>query len=297
VTRAYALPSDTGTGAFEVFHLSEGWCLMRSFHQFAPDTSGQWFPLGEFEIDLGRPALVLYVCRSSSAALADAETGRSWQFGQGLSAVVRRTTGRFGLQVQGGCDSVLMALVVAEDLLAVPLGAEVFGRFVEQLGLGIAPSFSVRLLSQGVENALFDSLSKTLPGLAHSFFLQAKVTETVAVLMQYLSNEPAAESYASIRVREIHSRLLSGRQRTPLLADLAEETGVPAKDLSDEFHKLYGRSLAAFLYERRMEEARAALVETSVPLTELALRFGFAEAATFGQAFRKHFGVTPESLR
>jgi AraC-like DNA-binding protein len=53
----------------------------------------------------------------------------------------------------------------------------------------------------------------------------------------------------------------------------------------------------ALLERVRMTRARALIVETGTPLTEIALDVGYSDAAHFTRAYKRHFGEPPSALR
>jgi transcriptional regulator GlxA family with amidase domain len=46
-----------------------------------------------------------------------------------------------------------------------------------------------------------------------------------------------------------------------------------------------------------LKEAHRLLVETTLPIQQIALRVGYPQATNFTTAFRERFGVSPRQLR
>lgn len=67
------------------------------------------------------------------------------------------------------------------------------------------------------------------------------------------------------------------------------------------WHRLYravrGETAARTVERLRLERAAALLTETTLPLTRIAARSGFANVATFGRAFARSYGVPPGRFR
>jgi AraC-like DNA-binding protein len=59
-----------------------------------------------------------------------------------------------------------------------------------------------------------------------------------------------------------------------------------------------GESVGAFIRRRRLERSRADLLaHPRRPITDIALRWGFASPSAFTRAFRAWFDLTPSRLR
>jgi AraC family transcriptional regulator len=63
------------------------------------------------------------------------------------------------------------------------------------------------------------------------------------------------------------------------------------------FKAATGEAPHGFLQRRRMERAKRLLIETQMPVAELALACGFSSQSHFTVSFRKHVGLTPSKYR
>ena len=70
-----------------------------------------------------------------------------------------------------------------------------------------------------------------------------------------------------------------------------------ATTLKTVFKSVYGNSLAAHMKEHRMEKAVRLLLETGLPIAEVARRVGYDSQSKFTAAFKSSYGVLPTEYR
>jgi len=93
-------------------------------------------------------------------------------------------------------------------------------------------------------------------------------------------------------------RLMEAHIDQPLtVAAVAKRAGVTARTLELIFDKSIGESPGAYYQRLRMNAARRLVLDTGVPMADIAARTGFASAAAFSRAFSKMFGKPPVALR
>ncbi|HBS77189.1 MAG: hypothetical protein CMK99_15740 [Pseudomonas sp.] len=119
-------------------------------------------------------------------------------------------------------------------------------------------------------------------------------------LLEHTGIVPLTPSRAGARLE--HARLLVQRHLEDVTyspAQLADALGMSRRSLYEVFHQ-YGTTPARFIRQVRLENARSDVLSngTDAPtMTEVALRNGFNDSASFSRAFRNAFGVTPSALR
>ena len=95
-------------------------------------------------------------------------------------------------------------------------------------------------------------------------------------------------------VRElIHAHL----DRPLRVTDLAEAAGVHRVHLGRVFRARYGESIGAYHRRLRIEWAARELAREDAPLSDVALRAGFADQSHFTRFFRRAMGITPHAYR
>lgn len=81
------------------------------------------------------------------------------------------------------------------------------------------------------------------------------------------------------------------------LSDVAASVGVHPATLARAYRRTFRCSVGEKVRRLRVEHAARELVETSEPLTEIALRAGFYDQSHFTNVFRRYLGVTPARYR
>lgn len=85
--------------------------------------------------------------------------------------------------------------------------------------------------------------------------------------------------------------------RNILVTELAEYFGYHQKYLSTFFKEMSGMQLKQYLMRERMEYAKAALMDSTKTVTEIAEGMGFDDHHNFSHAFKKVTGLTPTEYR
>lgn len=103
---------------------------------------------------------------------------------------------------------------------------------------------------------------------------------------------PREEHLAALR-----DRVLAALPRALAVDDVARTAGMSRSHFSHDFRARTGQSPAEAMLRIRLEEAERRLRFTDEKLAAIATACGFADANHFGKAFRRHYGMTPGTLR
>jgi AraC family transcriptional regulator len=97
------------------------------------------------------------------------------------------------------------------------------------------------------------------------------------------------------RMRLLRERILSN-VAAPSLTDLAELSGMTVRHLSRTFKAETGITPGQYINAVRVQHARTLLSQTSLSLTDIAHRLGFATSASFSNAFQRATGLKPRQI-
>jgi AraC-like DNA-binding protein len=200
-------------------------------------------------------------------------------------------------------DFVPPSCMHAFEIKSQVFGTAVFFGDMHASGLPDAPlHLRVRdALAQGEATTLLEQLGREVEG--DRPFRERAVHHMAGLLAVWLarqaetSTEPVRDSAARKLVRRftetVEARLYTGQG----VADYAEALGVTPTHLSRVCRECCGRSASDILADRVSYEARRLLVETSLPVKQVAQILGFGSAAYFTRAFQSRTGQTPTQFR
>lgn len=96
-------------------------------------------------------------------------------------------------------------------------------------------------------------------------------------------------------------RCLSKVHRAPAehwtVEAMALEAGMSRTVFAERFASLMGMTPLNYVTHWRMQEARRKLIDTELPLIDIAEGVGYGSEAAFSRAFKRQFDVTPGELR
>lgn len=110
----------------------------------------------------------------------------------------------------------------------------------------------------------------------HLFFTpweMAKIHDARAILQSYISKKP------------------------PRVKSLARLVALNEFKLKTGFRQYYNAGMFEWLMEQKMQHAKQLILNTNQPIKEISAMIGYPLTTNFITAFRRHFGVTPGTLR
>ena len=135
------------------------------------------------------------------------------------------------------------------------------------------------------------SMNVQLHGLLMLFYLSAEHSRLRP------EGTPERRLNRSEVMRQVKFYLTQNYASQVSLEQLARRFEISTANLSRLFRNEFGVGFSRFLTALRLESAAALLHNTSLPVSEVALRSGFNASGYFIRSFRKHFGVTPKNYR
>ncbi|MBL8581292.1 MAG: GlxA family transcriptional regulator [Rhizobiaceae bacterium] len=81
------------------------------------------------------------------------------------------------------------------------------------------------------------------------------------------------------------------------VAAIARRAGITARTLEKAFIKAIGETPGAYYLRLRLSAARRLVLDTRLPMADIAGRAGFSSAAAFSRAFSQMFEISPTAMR
>lgn len=135
------------------------------------------------------------------------------------------------------------------------------------------------------------------PGLAQATMVEMIAGQLMIELYrsQQSSSERCGGGLAGWQLRLVDEHLRE-KLHDVGLSDLAALCGISVRHLTRAFRVSKGCSLGAYIAQKRMEHAQAALIEGQT-IKAIAPRLGFSSVASFTSAFKRDLGVSPAAFR
>jgi AraC family transcriptional activator of pyochelin receptor len=162
-------------------------------------------------------------------------------------------------------------------------------RYFERSG---TPTAAMQMAVQAILHCPFQGLTQRL-------YLESKVWELMALLIEDLKTTPDSVSPPALKaddVERIHyaSNILRHQlTQPPSLIELARAVGINDHKLKVGFRQVFGTTVFGYLHEQRMERSRQLLESGDLSVTAAAEAVGFASRGHFAAAFRRKYGVNP----
>jgi len=102
---------------------------------------------------------------------------------------------------------------------------------------------------------------------------------------------------AAWQIRKLQAYIANGIDSGISLAELAAVAKLSTSYFSVAFKASFGLSPHAYVMERRVEHAKNQILNTELPLCEIALNCGLADQAHLSRVFKRVTGMTPSTWR
>lgn len=154
-----------------------------------------------------------------------------------------------------------------------------------------------------IKNALYRLANEVMePGFGSAVLVEALgdflLVELARYLRRSLQAQPAARGgLAPWQLRRVTDYVESLVDPAPTVTQLAELCNVSPRHLRRAFKQTTGQTISDYVRDTRLQKAKNLLVETHLPLKEIAYRLGFSSPSSFSIAFSKATGATPKNYR
>jgi AraC family transcriptional regulator len=105
-----------------------------------------------------------------------------------------------------------------------------------------------------------------------------------------------SEGLSSLQVQRVIDFIEANLDNSLTNGRLAHVAGISSSYMQREFKISRGTSVHRYVMERRVERARALLMQRSLPASEIALAAGFSHQSHMARWIRRVLGVAPRDL-
>lgn len=154
-------------------------------------------------------------------------------------------------------------------------------------------------------SAVHQVLACPFTGGTRRAYIRSRYLEILALIYQAAVALPAEPDGIGLSISpclaeaaaRVAQRVTDRFDHMDSLDDLAREAGVSRTRLTQGFRALTGTSIEAYWQQARMDHARDCLSVHGLSVSEVALKLGYTEVASFSRAFTRAFGHSPSKLR
>lgn len=192
------------------------------------------------------------------------------------------------------------------EILKIRLGPEFLKRVVA--GVGLAPE-SVELLDDfGTRDRHIENIGRALlaesrsGGFAGPLYVESLANQLVVHLLRHHSSArrpPDDTSRALPRYKlERATDYINDNLREDLaLKDIARTVSMSPFHFAHAFKRTIGVTPHRYVIERRLEKAKALLLDTNLTVTQIAYQVGYANHSHFSTIFQRFTGRSPRGYR
>lgn len=180
---------------------------------------------------------------------------------------------------------------------------DLLSRFCEQLTNAQHAILSERWapITPAIESTIRQMLECGYSGALKDLFLLSKSIELLVLSVEASSQ---AKTAAHPKNRAERDKVAAARDfvntrltAPPTLSEVARSVGLNEYKLKIGFKEMFGTTVFAYLAEQRLALARRYLLDTEKSAAEIAFDLGYATPQHFSNAFKRRFGVAPNSIR
>lgn len=151
--------------------------------------------------------------------------------------------------------------------------------------------------SNRVASAIYDC---PLQGTLGNLMIEGSLQQFVALQLSAFINTPAKIENIKTRDRDVIHAVKEYLHQTfqddHSLLELSKRFGINQNKLKKSFKELFGVPVIEYLYNLKMEHARALLYDHGMYVGEVASQVGYKNANHFATAFKRKFGVNPSKV-
>ena len=155
------------------------------------------------------------------------------------------------------------------------------------------------ILTKSLEKVAMEILNCKMDAPAANFFFKAKANEWISIVIDtYLNRKKYKIEIDDDKALEDVARFLEDHFATNVnqgtLEKISKMSGTKLKNL---FKEKYGQSITEYTQRKRMNVAETLLLNTGLPIKEIAESVGYTSASKFSIYYKRYKGKLPSEVR
>ena len=155
------------------------------------------------------------------------------------------------------------------------------------------------ILTKALEKVAMEILNCKMAAPAADFFFKAKANEWISIVIDtYLNRKNYKIEIDDDKALEDVARFLEDHFATNVnqgtLEKISKMSGTKLKNL---FKEKYGQSITEYTQRKRMNVAETLLLNTGLPIKEIAESVGYTSASKFSIYYKRYKGKLPSEVR
>lgn len=139
-------------------------------------------------------------------------------------------------------------------------------------------------------------LGYTKTGIMQKLFIEAKIIKLLMLIFEQFNEKNTLE--ATPKTPEMIRKFIDENYHRNIKAEeIGKYFGLNQNTVRKEFKTQYHTTIAHYISELRMLKAKKMITNKEIMIKEIAIECGYEYLQNFTRAFKKKFGVSPESLR
>ncbi|QWD79579.1 helix-turn-helix transcriptional regulator [Polynucleobacter sp. MWH-Spelu-300-X4] len=295
------MPEAIGEGGYEGWFLTNGIAIYRSNYKFPKEISGQLIPLAKVSGQFAEPTLMIQTLLKGRVIHRDQLASNDLIYGDGVDLFRFCNEVSVTPIIDTSSEIEMISVMIGKASLSALIGEVLANQLIRNLGLNPMPKVVVRPIPSYVNSPLQNCLKSQYSPTLKKVLAQARVLDYLSELTKFICEDQdkkiPTSKQKNKRAQQVHQYLITLEGKLPTINSLAAQFGKSARVLNEEFEQEYGESIYNFIFNHRLNAAHEAIINSLVPLKQLAEKLGYAHVNHFSAAFRKKFGYSPGSLR
>lgn len=159
-----------------------------------------------------------------------------------------------------------------------------------------------RFLSPEMIAIINSILQSNFNEILNRFFIECKVGELLTLILDQVAGKHPLlplklSEYDIDKLKEAREIILADFEEDISLSTLSRRVALNEYKLKKGFKYLFGTSVFEYRHKARMERAKLLILDTNLPIIDIAFMSGFNHLSNFQKAFKRHFNYTPAELK